>query len=209
MPKQFSKLIQILFLLTNINCTDPDYREADNELLLWKKELNQILIANASAGITIDNNVLYFADNYSQLFRINADGKDLKTFDLRNGSNFGVPVIRDSIIVVGTSNSGANPGPAHLYTLNKNTFEVFWSKNNLWWHPVPAIDESQVYCTDLDKVYAFNKTTGQEVWNKRVFGKNAYNPIVENERLYFVTGSVFKEDGYLYCLNKFTGEVIF
>jgi outer membrane protein assembly factor BamB len=209
MLRPFPYLIQlILSLVVNIACTEPDLQE-DEGLLLWKRDLNQIQIAFASAGITIDNNFLYFADSYNRLFKIKTDGNELTGFNIQNGSTFGVPVILDSIVVVGTSSNGANSGTAHLYVLNKKTFDVIWSKHNFWWHIVPAIDEFHIYCTDWDKVYVFDKITGQEVWTKEIFGKNTYNPVVEDDRLYIATGSVFKEDGYLYCLNKFSGEVIF
>jgi len=208
MLKTLSIFLSALTTLLYISCDDNPL-ESDDELLLWKKELNKTLLAFSDAGITIDDKVLYFTDEYNQLFGLTSDGEDVMTFDIKNGSTFGIPVIWDSIIVVGTSNSGANPGVAHLYALNKNTFKVIWSKHNLWWYPIPAIDESQIYCTDLNKVYAFDKMNGQEVWSKEILGKNTYNAVVENDRLYFATGGIFKGDGYLYCLNKFSGEVIF
>ena len=205
-------LLILLFFITiiNLNCRDTTPPHWGPVELLWKKELPvQSSTAYASAGITIDGDFLYFADTYSRFYKIGTNGKGLMQTSLPNGSSFGVPVIWEDLVVVGSSNSGSNPGHARLYVFNKITLETAWVKGNFTWHAIPAIDEEYVYCTDLDKVYAFEKINGDEVWSQTIFGKNVYNPIIDGECLYFATGSIFQMDAYLYCLNKHTGAIVF
>lgn len=209
LQKVYILSLLLCVVVSTMSCRDTNAPSAGGVELLWKRDLNLIQIANASAGITVDGNALYFADTYSKFFKIGTDGKGLREYDVRTGSTFGVPVIDGGLVVVGVSAWGANTGAAHLYALNKETLETVWAKHNFVWHPVPAIDESYVYCTEYYKVYAFDKNSGAEIWNTDVFGKNVYNPVIDGDRLYFATGAIFQEDGYLYCLNKLSGEIVF
>lgn len=210
---RFQKVYTLSLLLCAVvitmSCRDMNAPSGGGVELVWKKDLNLIQIANASAGITVDGNALYFADTYSKFFKIGTDGKGLREFDIRTGSTTGVPVIGGELVVVGVSAWGANTGAAHLYALNKETLETVWAKHNFVWHPVPAIDDRYVYCTEYYKVYAFDKNSGAEIWSADVVGKNVYNPVIDGDRLYFATGLIFQEDGYLYCLNKLSGEIVY
>ncbi len=204
------KVLLLLIIVVVLNCRDTIAPENNKVRLLWKKELpSESPVATPSAGFTISSNTLYFADTYSKFYSIGLGGDRLSEFKMSKGSITGVPVIRENLVVVGTSTAGAAPGYARLFALNKSTLETVWVKDNFVWHAVPAIDEVHVYCTDFEKAYAFDKASGQEVWSQTIFGKNVYNPVIDGDRLYFATGSIFQQDGYLYCLNKLTGEIVF
>ena len=209
MAKKIYLIISLLTVITAQTCgfiTGPE----DSQLhLLWKKELPVESTIAFPSGIAIDGNTLYFADDYSKMYMINTDGSGFKEAHLPNGSTFGVPVIWGNLVVVGTSNAGPIVRYAGIYAFNKLTLETMWAKTHFIWTGVPAIDEMYVYATDLDKVYAFDKTSGRQVWSQTIFGKNVYNPVIEGGRLYFATGSIFKRDGYLYCLDKYNGEIVF
>jgi outer membrane protein assembly factor BamB len=198
--------IFIVSIFITIGCNRPTDSETDGVELLWKQELDE----SVTSGIVIDGNYLYFQGSTSRLFKIGRNGKGLQSFNTLNGASFGIPVIFNDFLSAGTSFSGANAGSgAHLYMLSKETLKPIWEKHNFYWNPIPVMDEKYLYCTEENGIYAFNKETGEEVWKTEIYGRNVYNPMVEDNRIYFATGSIHRQDGYLYCINKLDGSIVF
>lgn len=194
------------FILMSINCRDiTGGHPAGSVELLWHKEIEDFTLAN----ITLDEGFLYFLDHSQLLYRVSIAGKDFRTVNIQNGATFGLAPVYKNFLVAGTSVFGANTGAAHLYVFDKNTLSEKWSKHNFAWHVVPAIDKDRIYATDVDIIYAFDRDNGQLLWQKDIFGKNVYTPVIDGNNIYFATGATFQQDAYLYCLNKENGAVVF
>jgi len=193
----------LMFCYLSINCSNPVGPENDRLKLLWQRDFD--LKGDAASDITIDGNYLYFLNSANingKLFKLSKDNKEFKSFITSIGNNFGKPSTDDSNVYAGTY--GGN-----FYAVNKVSMKSIWEKHGLVWNPIGSVDGSNIYMTDGDKIYCYNKNNGNEIWTKAVFGKNHYNPVIEDNRLYFATGFGFKEDGYLYCLDKYDGSIIF
>lgn len=197
-------LLPLFFGTIFIGCNSLIGPEDSNPKLLWK----QYLDGQASSGFVTDDDYLYFQTSYSygqpeHLFKVKKDGSSVKKYNCRQGATDGVPVIYNDMIYTG-SDDGA------IYALKKDNLELVWSKQGMFiWTTCLSVDESNLYVTEENKVHAFNRITGDKVWSTEMSGRNPYNSRVDGDRLYFATGLIFKQDGYLYCIDKQNGKIIY
>jgi outer membrane protein assembly factor BamB len=168
--------------------------------LIWAKEISD----QAGSELVIDDGYLYFGSNPEHVYKITLDGSQIEPLRIPNGLSFGKPVIYNDYLVYGTYG-----GPAFLFVHNKHTLERYWNNADFIWHVIPQVDNGIIYCTDLDLVRAYELVTGNLIWEQQVFGKNLNTPVVENEYLYFATGSIHRQDGYLYCIDKNDGAIVY
>lgn len=193
------------FLICMVYCKSPTEPGDNKPEFVWKIYLD----GQATSGIVTDESYLYFQTSYSygqpeHLFKVSKDGKEIKKYNTGQGATFGVPVIYNDMIYIGSDYISGS-----VYALKKETLELVWSKHGFIWTTVLSVDEAYLYCTEENKVHALDKLTGEKIWSTEIFGKNVYNSKTDGERLYFATGSIFRQDGFLYCINKYTGQIIY
>ncbi len=203
MIKKIFALLIVVFCF--VYCKSPTEPGANKPEFIWKIYLD----GQATSGFVADENYLYFQTSYSygnpdHLFKVSKDGNEIKKYNTGRGATFGVPVIFNDMIYIGSDNSNGC-----VYGLKKNTLELVWSKCGFEWTTVLSVDEAYLYVTEENKVHALDKLTGEIIWSVEIFGKNAYNSKTDEERLYFATGSIHRQDGFLYCLNKYNGKIIY
>jgi len=193
----------LMFCYLSINCSNPVGPENDRLKLLWQRDFDPK--GGAPSDITIDGNYLYFQNSAlinGRLYKLSKDNKELQSYISSVGNSFGAPSIDDSNVYAGTAGGS-------FYAVNKATMKPVWEKYGFNWVAVGSVDESHTYVTEENEIHCYDKNNGNEIWKQTVFGKNFYNPAIENNRLYFATGFGFKQDGYLYCLDKYDGSIIF
>jgi len=200
------QLAGAIFLVSNLaGCGDLNAPGDGGMKLLWKKELPH----SASDPIALDDDRIYFGDNGRTFYMLRTDGALLKTFDMGNGAAFGVPQIDEELVAIGTTQAGTGGHRvAHLHVLNKITLEPLWEELFAWQVNV-AMDENRVYATTDGWAFAFDKSNGRQIWQRETFGRNVFNPALDGDRIYFATGAKHRRDGYLYCLEKSTGNLVF
>ncbi len=168
---------------------------------LFVKELD----FGASAGIILEGNYVYFqtndGPNIGKLYRISKDGQETTIF-ASGGQSFGVPTILSNSIVT-TSTTGG------IRVFEKSTGQLRWSRLARDLLVLATADEATVYVTEPGSIRALSLADGTTRWEKTIIGKNAYNPVLEGERIYFATGALHRQDGYLYCINKNDGAIVF
>lgn len=188
----------ILFSSIFFNLCSNPVSPADEHLQeLWTISINDL----SNSGFAVSNDYLIFKTQpvlSGKLYKVSKDGKNVQIASTGGCTN-GIPVIQDSIIYHNNCDI--------LYALREHDLSIIWSKSDFTWIPIPAADENYVYVTDLDAVYALVKTTGNTVWSTQIYGKNAANPVINGDTLYFATGVDFFKDGYLYSINKITGDI--
>ncbi len=199
-----SPMIPIALLLCAAlteGCRDSTGPGTGSSPLLFVKELP----ASASAGIVLDGNSVYFqtndGPNIGKLYRISKDGQTTTTYE-SGGQSFGVPTITDSCIVTTSTTAG-------IKVFQKSTGQLRWSRLARDPLVLATVDEATVYVTEPGSIRALSLTNGSTLWETVVIGKNAFNPVVDGDRIYFGTGALHRQDGYLYCINKNDGSIAF
>ena len=195
--KKLTIIFFICFLLSLNSCISPTESETNNLELLWKTYLKD----RASAGIISESNNIFFQTD-TKLYKLDKTTLELSSFSESGGTLFGLPAIDNNTIY--TSSGGL------VEAFDKETLSRKWYQAGFAWIPMIAVDEIRLYGTAENTTFALDKETGSVIWqNNDIVGKSAFNCKVDGERLYFATGGIHREDGYLYCLNKNTGEIIF
>jgi outer membrane protein assembly factor BamB len=87
-----------------------------------------------------------------------------------------------------------------------NNNQTIWSTANFYPGTTPLVVDGMVIVAGTGpKLYAFDETTGVELWHSFTFsGSPGGNPTYSNGRVYIGTTS-----GYLYCINATTGAKLF
>lgn len=203
MSKNIYSIVIIFFIMVSCKC--PTESSGSRPEFLWKLYID----GYSSSGIVTDGDFLYFATAYSfgnpdHLFKVSKDGTEVLKFELGRGATFGTPVIYNDIIYAGSDYPNGT-----VFAIQKDSLKLIWKKRAFIWTTILSVDEAYLYCTELDKVHALDRLTGDIIWSRDISGKNAYNSKTDGARLYFATGGIHREDGYLYCINKYTGQIIF
>lgn len=173
----------------------------DASPLLFVKELD----ASASAGIVLDGNYVYFQTNDGvnpgKLYKISKNGQEVTTY-ASGGQSFGIPTITGSCIVTTSTTAG-------IRVFEKSTGQLRWSKPSRDPLVLATVDETTVFVTEPGSIRALRLSDGITVWETTIRGKSAFNPVVDGDRVYFATGGLHRQDGYLYCVNKSNGSIAF
>jgi outer membrane protein assembly factor BamB len=197
--KNFNISLIAFGLISLYSCSSPTESESSNLELLWKVYLD----GTSSAGLTNDENKVYFhtGSGVKKLYMADKESHQLAFAEESYGSSFGIPVIDNNSIYTG--------GRGIVAAYDKNTLNRKWYHAAFEWEPIVAVDENNVYCTAKDTLVALDKATGTIVWSRGIIGKSSSNCKVNGNRLYFATGIIHRSDGYLYCIDKNSGETIF
>ena len=191
----------LLALVSSNGCRDSASGPGNSSSLLYVKELD----TSASAGIVLDGNYVYFQTtdgvNPGKLYRISKDGQDVTTY-ASGGQSFGVPTIKDSCIVTTSTTAG-------IRVFEKSSGQLRWANLARDVLVLATADENAVYITEPNSVRAVSLAGGTTLWETVIIGKNVFNPVVDGEYIYFATGGLHRQDGYLYCINKSTGSIVF
>lgn len=198
--KRKLSLIIISILVCVSSCTSSTEPENSKLKFLWSQFFGNAL----TAGITNDDEYLYFqlSSYNNKLMKIKKDGTGLEEYEYSAGTVFGVPVVDSKYVYAGNLFGTVD-------VFHKDSLNLIWSKQGLQWTSIVSIDEARAFCTGENEVYGLDKFTGSEIWKTEVFGKSIYNSVIDGDRLYLATGSIHRQDGYLYCLNKYDGSIIF
>ncbi len=196
------KIIIVSFLIFSLitQCISPSEPTIEDLEKLWEIELSEL----SNSGFLVAENELVFKTQVyinGKLYKVSKDGKKSHSVSI-GGCTRGVPVLSNNIIY--TNSCGYS-----LHALNLNDLTIIWEKTNFLGIPIPAVDEEFLYVTDINVVSALNKKSGSLVWSTPIWGKNAWNPVVDGDRILFATGGILNEDGYLYSINKSNGELIY
>ncbi len=187
-----------LFVVSFFNfCSDPLSPGDEHLHLLWTVPLSEI----SNSGFATYDNYLIFKTQIragGELYKVSKDGKEVRTA-ATGGCTDGIPVIDGNTIYTNNCDE--------LYSLQGNDLTEIWKNSEFSWIPIPGVDDLYLYVTDQDLVRALDKFTGNTVWSTQINGKNAGKPEIDDSSIYFATGIDFFKDGYLYSINKRTGEI--
>lgn len=192
----YSKLIFTYMLLMLLGCDnpiEPNYKKA-----VWIIPLEE----SAHSPMVMDDKYIYFNGSFTNFYKIEKASGNKSKVNVTPTNLFGSPSLFDSTIYNGTR-GGA------LHSINPKTLSIIWTKYGFQWTVITAADEFALYVTEENRISALQKSDGSLIWSTEIIGKNAFNPEVNNDRIYFVTGSMHRQDGYFYCLNKYSGEVVY
>ena len=69
----------------------------------------------------------------------------------------------------------------------------------------PVVADGRLYVPSMvsDRVTAFSAENGEELWRHHVGGPVRFAPVYDSGKIYFIS-----DDGYLYCLNAETGDLL-
>lgn len=190
-------LLTIVFFLSD--CDDPLSPTDEHLQLLWKLPLSEV----SNSGFSEYDDILLFKTSIrpgGELYKVTKDGINVQKV-VTGGCTHGKPIKYNNTIYTNSCDE--------LYALNENDLSVIWKKSNFSWIPIPAADDTYLYVTDKDVVYALEKSTGNTVWSEQIYGKNSVSPAIDGDTLYFATGGDFFKDGFLYSINKLTGRIFY
>lgn len=172
--------------------TSPTYKKA-----LWIIPLEEA----AHSPMIMDNENIFFNGSFRYFYKIRKADGNKSIANIQPVNLFGSPSIWQENIFTGSYGA--------VHSFNKNTMIKNWSKYGYEWTNITAIDDFALYVSEENRIWALNKNDGSNIWSSNMIGKSAFNPVTDNDRIYFVTGAMHRQDGYLYCLNKYTGELVF
>jgi outer membrane protein assembly factor BamB len=131
-----------------------------------------------------------------------------------DGDVWSSPVVADGRLFIGSTDE-------NLYALDADSGDKQWQFETA--HRVegtPAIHDGRVYFGSYDRtVYALDGDTGREVWHHETEGVIRSSPTVVGNRVYIGVGCVnlacqahteeeLAESGWIYCLDRETGDLV-
>lgn len=147
----------------------------------------------------VDGNAVFVGDESGILHKLSLKkGKILGSFKT-NGAVYSTPAIINNQVVFGSADS-------NIYCINAKTDRLIWKvKTGAAVLGSPSIDSGFVFIGGSDRNFrAINLTNGKIIW---VF--NGLKGFVETKPLVYKDNVIFGAwDSYLYCLNKFSGQLL-
>jgi outer membrane protein assembly factor BamB len=195
----YSFVISFIMLLFN-SCSDPVSPVEEYLQKLWEVPVDT---GAAASGFTISNNYIFFISQINptgKLIKLGKDGKSILKYQT-GGCSYGVPKVQDGVVY---SNNCAGT----VFAFNEYDLSLKWSLPYFQHIPLVSADENVLIVTDLNKVLSLNKSDGSLIWSVDIKGRVRTNPVIEEDKIYLTCGQWFM-DGYLYCLNKYDGSVIY
>lgn len=174
---------------------------------LWKLDLEGNVLWNHTTGGEIShytspaayNGLIFFAGNESgvhKLFAIHENGTIAWEFPV-DGKITNSPSIGYGKIFVATEKK--------LYAVNFYGSEA-WNVSFNGSMSTAAVAYGRVFIGSSNgKLYCFNATTGEELWNFTANGKIDSSPAVAGGVVYFATNT---PEGTIYALDAFTGKAL-
>jgi outer membrane protein assembly factor BamB len=165
--------------------TDPEPHDwlvamaTDDGSVLWKRALDSEAIEFSPA---VANGVVYIT---TLRYTSSASGGSLYAFDARRGDQLWridgtastSPVVADGMVFVGGGDEG---GPPDVVAYDAASGAVRWSAQaGEYPQPAaPAVSRGRVFIARADGVYAFDETTGAQLWHRAVLGEPATTPVI-------------------------------
>jgi outer membrane protein assembly factor BamB len=147
--------------------------------VLWERELDSGALDFTPAvanGIVYITTLRYTStDQGGSLYAFEASSGDLLW--RVDGTASTSPVIADGKVFVGGGEEGS---PSNLVAYVAASGAVLWSaRAGLYAQPAaPAVSLGRVFVARVDGVYAFDETTGAQLWHRYVPGEPATTPVV-------------------------------
>lgn len=113
----------------------------------------------------------------------------------------------DGIAYIGSCKTHGD-GHDKLFAVNTSNGEILWSVLTGPGYVGPVIDGDVVYLGTSshgydptnEYVYAFNRFTGEELWNRKIYGGIAESIQYDEDKIYFCSSTI-------YALNKIDGSI--
>ncbi len=174
---------------------------------LWRLDLEGNILWEYTTGGEIAhytspaayNGLIFFAGNESGIHKLIAiyENRTLAWKFPVEGKITNSPSIGDNKVFIATDK--------RLYAISLNGNEV-WNVSFKGSMSTAAIAYGRVYIGSSDgKLYCFNATTGDELWNFTANGKIDSSPAIANGVVYFATNT---PEGTIYAVDAFTGKVL-
>jgi eukaryotic-like serine/threonine-protein kinase len=180
---------------------------AEDGTVLWRHQTN----GRIRAAPAVDGDVVYIGsgDGYFRALDTGA-GRALwrfKTAGVKlDGAEFGYD--RTQIMGAATVTEDAvyfGSRDARLYALDRRRGSALWrfEEPSAWVIAAPAVAGDTLYSTRSSSanVRAVNRSTGEELWQRRLDGPIFASPVIVGDRLYVATG-----EGTLYAFDRATGN---
>lgn len=200
-------LFALLFL---VSCDTSVETKEEEKLFLWKlweddPDYPEEEIFGGPGGIISDDEYFYFHNTHNsatgRVYKISLDGKVAGCSDIIGMKGFSPLLISGDKLYSSVLREG-------IYCLDKNTLNVIWKipgfndPGNLI-----AVDEKKLYESTGYSVIAYDKITGEKIWEtgSRV-GIARGRMGIDEDRIYLADFGWHK-DGHLYFIDKETGKV--
>jgi len=150
--------------------------------------------------VTIDVNTTGVAVGHELLWIANTTGTNYEESAV---------TVAEGIAYIGSCSTHGD-GHDTVFAVNISTGEILWSHHTGPGYVGPVVDEKQVYygtCShgydpDNEYLYAFNRSTGTETWNLKIYSGIAESIQYDKINLYFASSA-----GVAYAVNKENGSV--
>jgi outer membrane protein assembly factor BamB len=152
---------------------------------------NEVTIEVNTSGVAVGHELLWIANT--------------------TGTNYeeSAVTVAEGIAYIGSCSTHGE-GHDTVFAVNISSGEILWSAYTGPGYVGPVVDETQVYygtCShgydpENEYLYAFNRSTGDEAWNLKVYSGIAASPQYDETNLYFASSA-----GVIYAVNKLNGSV--
>lgn len=191
--------------------------DAKTGQLIWNKHLNDWIRAKP----LVDQDMIFAATLDGKLYKIHDQGKKGTVEWIRQPT--GHQVFAD--LVKGNNSILLNSSDLYLHSIDMETgrenwrhslMEAVYTQNDRIWadfdggggdfQSPPIVAEGMVIAGSPDRfVHALDHETGKEIWRFEVRGQIPAAPVYSDGKVYFGQQG---GTGYYYCINAFTGELI-
>lgn len=178
--------------------------DAEDGSVVWLYELGGSSYFGAGSG----DRYVYIGSYENRTIRALqlSDGTEVWSRQLSQEGFVSRPVYKEGNVYVQTSNF--SNGAGSLLALDGNTGEILWQ--------IAGVGDSQagspilfeelviVGSSNQQILRAFNRTTGEEVWNNRTVGSTLHNGAVTANGILIFSGT----SGVLYALDAYSGTIL-
>ena len=204
MKKKILEIFMIMIILTII--TLPAH-SAINVRLLENNNWKDYILSNKDPenmmiDLLVELNIYGIAYGHELLWKANT-----------TGTNYEESAVAyfDGIAYIGSCSTHGQ-GHDKLFAVNATSGEIIWSTLTGPGYVGPVIDNDVIYFgtsshgqnPDNEYMYCFDRFTGEEIWNVKIYGGIAESVQYDDNKLYFCSSDGGKK---VYALNKVDGSI--